>query len=46
MPFLKVLFVPYALTDRDEYAAAAKKPFEDWGFIFEVLKKFKKMYVY
>ena len=29
-----MLFVPYALHDRDEYAAAAKKPFETWGFQF------------
>ena len=24
--------MPYALGDRDAYAAAAKKPFEAWGF--------------
>jgi len=29
------LFVPYALDNRDEYAATAKKPYEQWGFQFE-----------
>jgi dipeptidase E len=29
------LFVPYALDNRDEYAATAKKPYEKWGFHFE-----------
>ena len=32
----QVLFVPYALADRDKYAEEAKKPFEKWGFELQV----------
>ena len=39
----KVLFIPFALMDQDEYAKTAKGPFEQWGFqlesIHELMKK-------
>ena len=32
---IQVLFVPFALTDQDEYARIARAPFEQWGFKLE-----------
>lgn len=29
---IQVLFIPFALTDQDEYARIARAPFEQWGF--------------
>ena len=30
-----MLFIPFALTDQDEYAKTARGPFERWGFQLE-----------
>ena len=32
---IQVLFIPFALTDQDEYARIARAPFEQWGFQLE-----------
>ena len=32
---IQVLFIPFALTDQDEYARIARAPFKEWGFQLE-----------
>ena len=37
-----MLFIPFALTDQDEYARIAKGPFEQWGFQLESIHEAMK----
>nr|CAD7426300.1 unnamed protein product [Timema monikensis] len=37
----KVLFVPYALDNHDDYTARVTKPFSEWGFSLEGIHKAK-----
>ena len=38
-----MLFIPFALTNQDEYAKTAKGPFEQWGFQLESIHETMKM---
>ena len=37
-----MLFIPFALTDQDEYTKTARGPFEQWGFQLESIHETKK----